>query len=296
MPKESDYYVARLIRKVSRHRRPATLYHYTSAQGLRGILESGSVWASNIRFLNDSREYQIAVDLAREIIQRRLQKATSGIERGLYGVMEDSLEHVSDTEVFVSAFTRNGDQLSQWRGYCPGGAGYSIGFSSKHLADASASTPGPFLVRCVYDRSKQRELVTDLVDDVFEFGMDVFRAMDANPDRALRETHKLTARLMPLAAPALKDSTFSEEDEWRLVEVGSAIDHTVLHFRTTATVLIPYRELPLASSAGDFPVVEVIVGPMSNPELGEHAVGQLLGKLRVRRANVRRSTIPFRTW
>jgi hypothetical protein len=29
---------------------------------------------------------------------------------------------------FVSSFSERGDQLSQWRAYCPGGKGYSLGF------------------------------------------------------------------------------------------------------------------------------------------------------------------------
>jgi hypothetical protein len=32
------------------------LYHYTDLRGLLGILESGSIWATHIRFLNDLSE------------------------------------------------------------------------------------------------------------------------------------------------------------------------------------------------------------------------------------------------
>src|SRR5262245_9764361 len=36
------------------HRRPpSTLYHYTNAQGLYGMLATGRVWATNVAFLND---------------------------------------------------------------------------------------------------------------------------------------------------------------------------------------------------------------------------------------------------
>jgi hypothetical protein len=39
---------------------PQTLYHYTTREGLLGILCSGTVWTTNIRFLNDASEYTYA--------------------------------------------------------------------------------------------------------------------------------------------------------------------------------------------------------------------------------------------
>jgi hypothetical protein len=38
------------------------LFHYTSAAGLYGILESGCLWATHYRFLNDNRELLRARD------------------------------------------------------------------------------------------------------------------------------------------------------------------------------------------------------------------------------------------
>ena len=35
-----------------------TILHYTTLEGLKGILESGSLWASDIRFLNDIQEFK----------------------------------------------------------------------------------------------------------------------------------------------------------------------------------------------------------------------------------------------
>jgi hypothetical protein len=41
------------------------LYHYTSLTGLQGIVNSGVIWATNIFYLNDSKELLNAVDVAR---------------------------------------------------------------------------------------------------------------------------------------------------------------------------------------------------------------------------------------
>ena len=39
------------------------LAHYTSSAGLKGILESRTLWASHARFLNDSREFEYFLDV-----------------------------------------------------------------------------------------------------------------------------------------------------------------------------------------------------------------------------------------
>ena len=37
---------------------PSVLYHYTSPAGLKGILETSSLWAADADFLNDAQELQ----------------------------------------------------------------------------------------------------------------------------------------------------------------------------------------------------------------------------------------------
>lgn len=39
-----------------------SLYHYTNWAGLQGILSSQSMWASNIKYLNDQSELTLARD------------------------------------------------------------------------------------------------------------------------------------------------------------------------------------------------------------------------------------------
>ena len=43
---------------------PEMLYHYTSSTGLIRIAESKELWATNILYLNDSRELDHAMDYA----------------------------------------------------------------------------------------------------------------------------------------------------------------------------------------------------------------------------------------
>ena len=40
---------------------PDVLYHYTDSGGLKGILSSGKIWATDIHYLNDKSEIQLAL-------------------------------------------------------------------------------------------------------------------------------------------------------------------------------------------------------------------------------------------
>lgn len=48
------------------------LFHYTSARGLYGILESGCLWATHFRFLNDSKEFFAARRSLEEVAFKRI--------------------------------------------------------------------------------------------------------------------------------------------------------------------------------------------------------------------------------
>jgi hypothetical protein len=52
--------------------RPATLYHYTNAAGLLGIVEKRALWATDVQFLNDGEELIYA---AREISAHARRRA-----------------------------------------------------------------------------------------------------------------------------------------------------------------------------------------------------------------------------
>jgi hypothetical protein len=49
----------RLLKRIP----PDILYHYTSAAGLCGIIQSVSIWASKIQHLNDSTELLLALKI-----------------------------------------------------------------------------------------------------------------------------------------------------------------------------------------------------------------------------------------
>jgi hypothetical protein len=52
---------------------PDVLWHYTSLNGLLGILDSGKLWASDLRFLNNSSENRRMKELLLDSISARAE-------------------------------------------------------------------------------------------------------------------------------------------------------------------------------------------------------------------------------
>ena len=41
---------------------PGPVYHYTDQRGFLGILADKTIWATDLRYLNDTREYSLGFD------------------------------------------------------------------------------------------------------------------------------------------------------------------------------------------------------------------------------------------
>ncbi len=57
-----------------------SLYHYTTQDGLRGIIKSRSLWFTNIFYINDASEFNYIFKLVQEELNLKVQN----VLRGLY--------------------------------------------------------------------------------------------------------------------------------------------------------------------------------------------------------------------
>jgi hypothetical protein len=47
------------------------------------------------------------------------------------------IDKIPDIGIYIFSLSARENMLSQWRGYCPDGAGFSIGFDSRKLRELS---------------------------------------------------------------------------------------------------------------------------------------------------------------
>lgn len=77
------------------------LYHYTSLSGLKGIVETGKIWATNILYLNDSEEFFNAKEAFNSVFQAMWDNPEE-----IDALTEDEQDFLSMLDTLVSAKRR----------------------------------------------------------------------------------------------------------------------------------------------------------------------------------------------
>ena len=266
------------------------LFHYTSAAGIIGILQNRELWATEYRHLNDRQEYRIAARLlSDELDNSHLTKT----QRHAFGRMITEVQE----RCFILSFSERGDQLSQWRAYCPGGNGYSLGFDQSNDLFASAHQHSFNLIRCEYDPPKQRKLCKFLIESFLE---ETGRTPDAPTKSDFPERVKSLLQryewgyALAMVTSSLKHHGFNEEKEWRLVSQYPEEALYGVAFRPGRFGVTPYFKLPLQVKEGTQRLEQVVIGPTANRAAAKAALVILLEKYETEAKTIRLSGTPLR--
>lgn len=278
------------IRRVLDTKPPKHLFHYTSPEVLIKVVEHQELWATHVRFFNDFKELGHAIDYVRDGIDRRL---TNEYYKGAYSPVEQEGLRLmaryagvmagSTFNVFIASLTEEGDQLSQWRAYCPASGGCAIGFPSSRLM-AAAVAQGFYLTPCIYEHATQFQIVNDIVEHhIASYRNRVSAGQD--PDDVREQMARAFALDVSRYGPILKHPSFKEEKEWRLVSPQFETGNPTIAYRPGKGSVVPYykfsllsKEYPnLTSTPGDTEnSLGVIVGPTSDVEAAYAAVESFL--------------------
>lgn len=246
-----------------------TLGHYTSPVGLMGIIR-GSLWATNIRYLNDDQEFKHAVELIKEISSTSLiSKDHPDYGRkeefvdALQGKLE-SLQFVYPDYIFTASFSEKTDLLSQWRGYCPNNNGYCIEIDIGSLLKlVQTSFPQARILKCLYDDKEKAKQIKELLNKHWN-------RYKKSGQAAKKFVDSLTPELLTLASH-FKHSSFAEEAEHRIVVEVDGNDDPI-RFREGKYSIIPYIELPIEKSS----IKQIIIGPTPRPALANTGLTSFL--------------------
>jgi hypothetical protein len=152
---------------------PEKLWHYTSIQGFHGIVTSKTMWATDLRFLNDREEFIHTRALANEIVAAAPELDANGFPNRefLQKAVTVALDSgpLNRSQVFVASFSAAEDQLGQWRGYSHGSSGVSLAFDLKAFRPPADSETLVSFAPCVYDPSKKEELLFRSLPETLSF-------------------------------------------------------------------------------------------------------------------------------
>jgi hypothetical protein len=262
------------------------VYHYTSAAGLMGILDSGSIRGTNAAFLNDTSEIAYGLSVCVAVLEEERSSRKSAVEQQL---LDRTLGFVRDDaspyEIYVASFSARRDVLSQWRGYGSAAGRYCIAFQ---LAQFSERDILRLPHRVEYALTDQRELVKRAIVLACRT---VIERPDDNQD-AWSCVTALTFHLRRLMC-SFKHPGFAEEEEWRSIATVRDED-LVVGFEAVKGLPRPYiRMLEGSRTSGRLPVVEVCVGPAERKQVAIHATRLLLSRYGYGNAAVTHTDIPF---
>jgi hypothetical protein len=283
---------------------PRYLYHYTNGAGLEGILKSGSFWATHYRYLNDTSEMLLGVDLFHEVVAEAKAKISHPIASEFLQRLR--LHDERAPHVYMVCFCEKLDLLNQWRVYANNN-GFALGFEICELYAPDGRAPamdyhGCSLLKVEYDRTKRRK---ELLDTVLLI-VDAFNRHEADISEGIRGEaidRAITITLVGVLPMILsfKHRAFDVEHEWRLVQLGAPT--RPVKVRATARGLVPYAEVPatvpMSATCSDrylgrMPLRFVQHGPTAEPDKVKLALKFMLDSYRYDDAEVSGSQLPIR--
>jgi len=262
------------------------LYHYTSLEAFVSIIESGALWATHIRYLNDTSEQRLAWGLIRERM-RSLRGMSDETRNENIEFYCKTLESPPHEDFFIASFSCDGgDRLSQWRGYK---ADIAIGFDPVQLDTVCANFwEGHREVRIRkvnYVESSATPRSNELIDNQ-RSGHMVTILGEEGFDVAY-------TRMWSRFATMMKHQGFKEEEEWRVIIYDDA-GRLEPSFSVRNGRMVPYIPLPLGGKL-DSVVRRLTIGPGPFKDETLAAVRKLLASHHLQIEACATET-PYRGW
>jgi hypothetical protein len=241
------------------------LYHYTDQAGFLGIIESKTIRATHVKYLNDASEFLMGWDKAWDALFLKIHKEDipekdanykKSLEKVYQNFQQEIMRDEQRAAYYVSCFTDDkaaddkciigfeGDRLSQWRGYSKGESGFSLGFDADEL-QKSITASGDLIFkfdRCEYNVKKQEEHSNALAEKhlpAFIQAWDIYYKQLRDPALTPSENHRkhsehLFQPMMEMFIEFIKygmfikHQGFREENEWRYAFI--ARDSSLISF------------------------------------------------------------------
>lgn len=272
------------------------LYYYTSTDTMWYVLTGGNIYATNIRYMNDSQEYINGLEELYYLFQKeelvkewiRQQK----LEKSLWDKMQSvftpqNLEaNKQEMEYYSISFCKKNDLLSQWAIYAR-----ESGVSIKMNFEEQESDYKFFTASVANEKKAEWNLFPQ---EVYYF------TYDAMSSQGLEEQYKNTAyeilnQLYGTESPKdpeefknevwrytsafVKRYDFYQEEECRLVfEPNHSVYLPKIQYRHDKKVLKPY--LNIICEKG-WPIWEIMVGPGFNQQVVFDSVEHVLNHAKV---------------
>lgn len=247
-----------------------TIWHYTSAEGFKSIIEEGKVHFTHNAFLNDSTERTHVFDIVENVLKsytndNSKNEFTKHLLELFHKKKEDpdSVDFTDSEEVqiFIFSCSLDRDSLPLWNHYSknPAKAGFSIGLDVNEIIKLQFGEKilhgiGSNLYPVIYDDLKKENLVKEICDSAYE----LWNSSKDGRDEVVKKAY--TA--IRAAGAFLKHKAFESEHEARyiLYVQNKNIDgmKDMIKFRNVHGIFTPYVIVPFINNKT---LRDVIISP-----------------------------------
>ena len=268
------------------------IYHYTSPEGLLGILKSEGprLWFTRFDSLNDYSEREHFYDCLREYCERKVRdgKMDSSfselisnidpVEVELFAYDQKTNErhdtHIVNyrtehCEVYLCCFSSNSDSLAMWNYYSKSNRyeGYNIGFVELERACGKEIQLGKTLkIRRVFYQDDEKQQLFDSF---------ILPLNDYFPKASKEEQFEIRMMVREFVETyqfLFKHSSFLHENEIRAILKIPYSCKDKKCFRNSNGYIVPYVEIPVPKDS----VVEITIAPMLQKEIAQKNIRELL--------------------
>lgn len=232
------------------------LYHYTDAAGLFGMLNTGELWLTDYRFLNDKSEYTHAFDILKSIKTELI--SSKDIEKAMTEVVAKAgtVDLVSSDAV-VFSLSEEKDDLSQWRGYAHDGLGFTIGFDGPAIHSLAQHDDAEFaFTKVSYDTKKEGEVYKRTFLEIHAILKQSIKNAPQDKSALIEQAIESFNLVFVNRALTSKHQSFKSENEWRLISY--LMGDNEADVRVSGRNLIPYYKMKLGDT---LPIKEIGIGP-----------------------------------
>jgi hypothetical protein len=299
-----DAFANEFIQTFGNQPAPPFIYHYTDDKGLRGILETGTIWLTDIFALNDPTELRHGIEHA---IARIAELAGTGapefklFARRFAKIRDGGIER--SAHYFVACLSKRGDDLGQWRAYADDGKGFALGFEGNRFEHGFATpsgkpAPNNSTFPVTYDDSQLRELQEKILGILPEYvSAPRGRGLsDAAVNAYIKHLSVCFSVLVFWVSLYFKHPAYMNEAEYRFLQIQRG-DRPAegVKSRSRPHGLVRYVEYDWKQFAPGA-LKEIIIGPAADRRKSETFARDCLRLFGIDEASVdvRFSSIPYR--
>lgn len=286
------------------------LYHYTSGESLKGIIEDEELRITKSEFLNDKGEIKYTHSTILKIIDEFMASNPSEEEDGFKSLIERGIdEEVFLADSYVMPFSTNKDSNLLWSNYA-NNDGYNIGFRYPDIEEILNlninGSKDKFLDQgavvlsnnVIYDEDKQKEYLSREI--ICMYKIYIYCKKNEQLDKFFEYISKNKVNIF-LHSLFFKASCFKQEEEFRIVIMPGNKEKSAnsLKCRFTNGVFIPYFKSSIINNSSGkirLPIESITIGPKNNLDIAENGLRYFLNLncLDEESVKIKKSNIPYR--